>query len=416
MVLERMNTGLARDGRRIVGEPDGYYLLVEVPVEEVAAKERGFVSNALRWLGSLDAEAALVVLPQLLVDEETVANYQRKLFWGLADTADERAAGPLARALNRLEGVGHCYTVSNYINTWYSVAPDPYRLKLYTWTLTTIAEEETDPETRLIALMALAVQETNGIDGGTDDWIIEALNEYSGIYPVDFITEVGVGLFMRFIERVPEVGLSITARTLVVAEYQERVLDLLLYVKRRSYGRRLFQGTPDLLAVLGGIASSSIPESRSEAMDVLGAVYGDGAAPYITAGMLEPSAGVRWDAADLYAEYELAAVDWETAASLLPDNRWSGHYEFLLELCGKEPEPLVYEVLIVALASTRDPRAVEVLADIFAAAPPSDTHTRLGMLKCLRMMETPEADAAARSLISTSREREFCYSDSMSRW
>jgi len=110
VVLERMNTGLARDGRRIVGEPDGYYLLVEVPVEVVAAKERGFVSNALRWLGSLDAEAALVVLPQLLVDEETVANYQRKLFWGLADTADERAAGPLARALNRLEGVGHCYT------------------------------------------------------------------------------------------------------------------------------------------------------------------------------------------------------------------------------------------------------------------------------------------------------------------
>jgi HEAT repeat protein len=406
-------------------------------------EQSSFITAACMALGRVSPEDALTLLPKIMEDPRFEGRFTYAALGGLGYTGDDRAVPIIVSRLPSVRDpldvravvqalmlIGSqtatgalCDLLTNpltpnrsgvVVETCY-VIHDP-RFYYYTEnvlereeiqrleeTLRGIGFNDPDPEYRLLALMAMTTYLAN-TTGKTEE-LLDSMEALVGTYPITLKIDNDL-LFTNF-NRHRDLAIRLLTGALENTDEKDDVIRLFEELEH-AFPRYDTPPPPEgLWDLLVGFTGDSEAEVRGACLRALVGVYGPDAATYVLDAFDDPSPGVRWEAADVYASNELAGADWESASTRLSGAGWENAYDFILDAAEYEGNRQVYEVMVKALVSTGDPRAVEVLSGIFEDAAPSDRNTRLAMIQMLYAMDLPAADAAIARLAQTDEERRY---------
>jgi HEAT repeat protein len=418
-------------------------LKAQTPERDIPFMQARFIEQACMALGRVSPEDALAVLPTV-IDARTETMFTYSAFLGLGYTRDDRAVPVI---VDRLASCSYFYEIRGVvdalvligsptaIDTLCGLITDPLtphrgeviseagfathdrefsygaenpldrdQLRQLEEAFRDVGRGDPEAGYRLLALMALDVFFTH-TDEETAE-LTDSIEALVGTYPISLELEADP-VFGNFMYREPELTGRLLAGALEQTTDKEGILSILNEIEVLIPSGAIHRPPANLWDILTRLTQNDEAEVRGVCLRPLARLYCIDAAPYVLDAFDDPSPGVRWEAADAYASYSLRDADWDSASARLPDAGWESASDFILDALNREDNRSVYEVLVKALVSTRDPRAVEVLVGIFGATAPDDRDTRLAMLQMLSRMGLPEADAAAARLAQTEEERNY---------
>jgi HEAT repeat protein len=418
-------------------------LKAQTPEPDVSFLPSQLIQEACMALGRVSPEDALAVLPGI-IDARTNHLFTYSAFLGLGYMRDDRAV-PIV--VDGLVSCSDSYEIRGVVDALvlidspaatdalYDLITDPMtphraeviseagyvthddlfsygvervldgeKVRILKETIREVGRGDPDPQYRLLALMTVSVFFTN-----TDEETAElndSIEALVGTYPISLYVEYEP-VFENFKHREPELAGRLLVGALEKTTDKEGILRILNEIENLIPRGDTHRPPTNLWDILIGLTKDEEAEIRGVCLRLLARMYGIDAAPYVLDAFDDPSPGVRWEAADVYASYRLRDADWDAVRRQLAGEHRESAYDFILDAALREENHQVYEVMVKALISTRDPRAVEVLTGIFEDAAPDDRNTRLAMIQMLAGMGLAEADAAVARLAQTEEELNY---------